>query len=80
MTILLAALAAAEKVDFITQIQPILSENCYACHGPDEETVEGGLRLDVREKALKGGDSGPGIVPGDPSASYMVKKILHTEH
>ncbi|MFN7343201.1 MAG: c-type cytochrome domain-containing protein, partial [bacterium] len=42
----LPSFAATEKIDFTTQIQPILSENCYACHGPDEATAEGGLRLD----------------------------------
>jgi mono/diheme cytochrome c family protein len=53
---LLPALSRAEKVDFNTQIQPILSENCYACHGPDEATIEGGLRLDDRDLALKAGE------------------------
>lgn len=63
------------KVDFATEIQPILSENCYACHGPDEATAEGGLRLDRHELALKGGDSGPAIVPGNPSKSLLVQRI-----
>ena len=76
---LLPAYAAAEKVDFITQIQPILSENCYACHGQDEAKAEGKLRLDVREKALEGGDSGQAIVPGDPDASLILKRIIHTD-
>ncbi|MFK7910017.1 MAG: PSD1 and planctomycete cytochrome C domain-containing protein, partial [Akkermansiaceae bacterium] len=57
----------------------ILSENCYACHGPDEETVEGGLRLDVREKALEGGDTGEAIVPGDAAASLILEKIMHKD-
>ena len=51
---LLPTMGLAEKIDFTTQIQPIFSQNCYACHGPDEEAVESGLRLDVRELALKG--------------------------
>ena len=72
-------LAATEKVDFTTQIQPILSENCYACHGPDEATIEGGLRLDVQELAFKGGDSGKAIVPGDAKASLIMERILHTD-
>lgn len=72
-------LAGAEKIEFTTQIQPILSENCYACHGPDEATVEGGLRLDVRELALKGGDSGKAIVPGDPGASQILERITHSD-
>lgn len=71
--------ASAEKIEFTTQIQPILSENCYACHGPDEATVEGGLRLDVRELALKGGDSGKAIVPGDPDASQILDRITHSD-
>jgi mono/diheme cytochrome c family protein len=75
----LPALAAAEKVDFTTQVQPIFSQNCYACHGPDEEAVESGLRLDVRELALKGGESGKAIVPGDTSASLILKRITHTD-
>ncbi len=67
------------EVDFITQIQPILSQNCYACHGPDEAAMEGGLRLDDREKALHGGDSGRVIVPGDPDASELIKRVTHRD-
>ncbi|MFK7852340.1 MAG: PSD1 and planctomycete cytochrome C domain-containing protein [Akkermansiaceae bacterium] len=76
---LVPSLGLAEKVEFTTQIQPILSENCYACHGPDEATMEGGLRLDVRELALKGGDSGNAIVPGDPAASLILERITHSD-
>jgi hypothetical protein len=79
ITALLPAIACAEKIDFTTQIQPILSENCYACHGPDEETTEGGLRLDSQEHAFKGGDSGKAIVPGDPSKSLMIERITHSD-
>ncbi|MDA7882020.1 PSD1 and planctomycete cytochrome C domain-containing protein [Akkermansiaceae bacterium] len=63
------------KIDFATQVQPILSENCYACHGPDQETVESGLRLDKRELALKGGDSGEAFVPGDAEKSLLIERI-----
>lgn len=69
----------AEKIDFATQIQPILSENCYACHGPDEAKVEGGLHLHTREKAIRGGDTGKTIVPGDPDASELFKRIIHSD-
>lgn len=75
----LPALVLADKIDFTTQIQPILSENCYACHGPDETKMEGGLRLDVRKLALKGGDSGKAIVPGDTGASLILERITHTD-
>jgi len=75
----LPAAALAGKVDFNTEIQPILSQNCYACHGPDEAAVEGGLRLDQRETALKGGDSGAAIVPGNPDSSLMIERIKHAD-
>jgi hypothetical protein len=77
--LLLPAIAGAETVDFNTQIQPILSENCYACHGPDEAKVEGDLRLDDRTLALKGGESGKAIVPGDPAKSLLLKRIQHSD-
>ena len=77
--LLLPAIAGAERVDFNTQIQPILSENCYACHGPDEATVEGELRLDDRILALKGGESEKAIVPGDPAKSLLLKRINHAD-
>ena len=77
--VLLPSLAFAGKVDFTTQVQPILSQNCYACHGPDEATVEGGLRLDIRELALKGGESGKAIVPGDAGASLILRRITHSD-
>jgi len=76
---LVPVLACAEKVDFNRQIQPILSENCYACHGPDAETVEGDLRLDIEKDALTGGDSGNAIVPGDPGKSLIIEKITHSD-
>lgn len=62
-------------IDFATQVQPILSNNCYACHGPDQSKAEGGLRLDRHDLALKGGDSGPAIIPGDPSSSLLIARI-----
>lgn len=79
LLIALPAFAAPEKIDFTTQIQPILSQNCYACHGPDEATIEGGLRLDKQELAFKGGDSGKAIVPGNADASLIMERILHTD-
>jgi len=76
---LMPAIAAAEKVDFNSQIQPILSENCYACHGPDEAKVKGELRLDDRDLAMKGGESGKAIVPGDAGKSLILERIQHSD-
>ena len=67
---------AAEKVSFNRDIRPILSDICFACHGPDVAKVKGGLRLDNKESAMKGGDSGPAIVPGKPEASEVYKRLI----
>ncbi|GAB5404893.1 MAG: PSD1 and planctomycete cytochrome C domain-containing protein [Aureliella sp.] len=60
-------------IGFNRDIRPILSDKCFACHGPDAKTVEGDLRLDLREQAV--GDSGA-IVAGEPEASELVRRIL----
>src|SRR3954452_6329272 len=64
----------AEQVRFFEEkVRPILAENCYKCHGSDKQ--KGSLRLDVREAALAGGESGPVIVPGKPDESPLVEAI-----
>ncbi|MGB8168553.1 MAG: DUF1549 domain-containing protein, partial [Chthoniobacteraceae bacterium] len=67
---------ADEKISFNRDVRPILSDNCFHCHGPGEKDRKGGLRLDVREAALKGGDSGPAFVVGKPQESELVTRIL----
>src|SRR4051812_44520853 len=60
--------AAPRTIDFGRDIQPIFSENCFACHGPDEKKRKAGLRLDVKTDAFKKLDSGSiAIVPGQPA-------------
>ncbi len=59
---------------FEAQVRPLLVNVCFRCHTDDEE---GGLRLDSREQMLKGGESGPAIVPGDPDASLLIKAVRH---
>ena len=72
-----ASRAAEAPVSFDRDIQPILSENCYRCHGPDAEARKARLRLDVRESALAVGKSGyPAIVPGTPDDSELVARIF----
>lgn len=78
MTFLLACCIApatwAQEVDFERDIQPVLEEKCWHCHGADEQ--ESGLRLDRRAKMLRGGDSGlPALVPGKPQSSYLIELI-----
>src|SRR5690242_15864076 len=60
---------ADRKVDFVKDIQPILSKSCYSCHGPDRQKAE--LRWDIKAIALKGGEHGPTIVPGKSDQSRM---------
>ncbi len=72
-------LQAGDSIQFNRDIRPILSDSCFQCHGPDEAKRQGGLRLDQAEAALRGGESGPAIVPGDPLASEIRKRILSTD-
>ena len=61
---------------FETRIRPLLAANCQACHG---ETATAGLRVDSREGLLRGGETGPAIVPGDPDKSALLKAVQHAE-
>ena len=63
---------ADEPVSFNTDIRPILSEYCYACHGPDENHREADLRLAHRDAAVEY----EAIVPGAPDNSLLVERIL----
>jgi hypothetical protein len=71
---------SAEQVEFFEKkIRPIFVERCYKCHSAASEKVKGGLLLDTKEGLLKGGDSGPAIVPGDPEKSILIKAIRQTD-
>jgi ankyrin repeat protein/mono/diheme cytochrome c family protein len=66
--------AASTKVDYDVDVRPILAQNCYSCHGP--EAQQSGLRLDLRQNALRGGDYGPVIIPGDSAASKLIRRLV----
>jgi hypothetical protein len=78
---LLTGPAAAGQEDpsggklFEEKVGPILSARCYKCHSADAPKPKGGLRLDSREAALKGGDGGPALVPGRPQESLLFKGV-----
>ncbi|MFZ9090652.1 MAG: c-type cytochrome domain-containing protein, partial [Planctomycetaceae bacterium] len=68
--------AVCGDVDFVREIRPILAEKCFACHGPDEQTRQVGLRFDVRTAATGQLQSGSiAIVPGDPTTSELIRRI-----
>jgi hypothetical protein len=70
------ALHAAEDVEFFEKkIRPILATKCYSCHAADKQF--GGLRLDGKERILRGGQSGPAAIAGKPEQSLLIKAVQH---
>jgi hypothetical protein len=74
-----AALLLAPQDDgvafFEKRIRPVLAEHCYSCHSAKADKLKGGLLLDTREGTLKGGDSGPALVPGSPGKSLLLQAL-----
>lgn len=71
----LVGAAHAAELSYNRDVRPILSDNCFYCHGPDPKHREGKLRLDIREEALKK----EAFVPGDAKASELVKRIFTSD-
>src|SRR3954468_9064496 len=63
---------------FETKARPILTGHCYACHSADTKPA-GGLRVDDRNGLLVGGDNGAAVVPGDPDASLLLRRVAHAD-
>ena len=68
--------SAAQVAFFEKDVLPILKANCFKCHGGSK--VRGGLRLNSRETILKGGDTGPAIVPGKPQLGTLLPSLRYT--
>ncbi len=66
---------ADRKIDFEKDVQPLLEQKCYSCHG--EEAQQSGLRLDHRQPALRGGDYGPVIIVGKSAESKLIRRLVN---
>ncbi|MEW4489833.1 PSD1 and planctomycete cytochrome C domain-containing protein [Thalassoglobus sp. JC818] len=64
---------------FEKKIRPVLVERCYECHSAEAELSEGGLRVDLRDALLQGGDSGAAVVPSQPGESLIVKALEYRD-
>src|SRR5882757_698092 len=75
-----AAQPTAQQGEFFEkQIRPILAERCCECHSA-EKKQKGGLSLDTREATLKGGDTGPALIAGDPEKSLLIEAVRYKNH
>src|SRR5437588_11903573 len=63
------------QIDFNRDIRPILAENCYQCHGPDQGKRKAHLRLDTREGIFSSRQGAPPVIPGKPQESELYRRI-----
>src|SRR5437879_2950248 len=69
-----------EGIEFFEKkIRPILVERCYLCHSSQSPQLQGSLLLDSRDGLLKGGKSGPTLVPGEPDESLLIRVLRYNE-
>ena len=69
-----------EQLNFFEKsIRPVLASKCYNCHSARAAKLQGGLQLDTRSGVMRGGDSGPAVVPGKPDDSLLIRAIRYTD-
>src|SRR5688572_28999703 len=73
------ALSPEAMAFFEKRVRPVLVERCYECHSVSAHKLRGGLLLDSRTGILKGGDSGPAVIAGNPDKSLLIKAIRYTD-
>lgn len=70
----------ADQVEFFEKrIRPVLVESCHRCHSAEAGQAKGGLKLDTREAVLRGGQSGPALVPGQPDTSLLIRAVRYAD-
>src|SRR5260370_39453566 len=67
-------LSAADAIDYLRDVKPLLARHCYACHGAEKQ--RSGLRLDTAKAAFEGGNSGAVVVKGKSGDSRLIHAIL----
>ncbi len=77
--LLAGSLSGADTPDFAREILPLLSDNCFACHGPDEGHRKAKLRLDLRDAALAGTKGRPAIVAGDVTRGTLLERLTTSD-
>ena len=76
----LCAVARAGDYDFFeAKIRPVLVEHCYKCHSATGEKLKGGLHADTKSGLLRGGETGPAVVPGDPEKSLLIRALRYKD-
>ena len=70
---------AAETISFNRDIRPLLADRCFSCHGPDSASRKAGLRLDREQSAKAANDGMTPIVPGNPAASAIIRRMTHSD-
>src|SRR6185436_20659568 len=73
------AASSKDQIDFNSQIRPVISAKCFACHGPDDKARKAKTRLDIREQATKEREGIFPIKPGDLKNSEMIRRITSTD-
>ena len=68
-----SAVDGPPAVDYVKDVKPLLKRRCFVCHGPEKQ--QAGLRLDTADLAIKGGDSGPAVVPGQSQESRLILSV-----
>lgn len=75
-----ASISSDDLAFFENRIRPVLVQHCYECHAADASIVRGGLLLDSRGALMRGGDSGPGLVPEKPDESLLIQALRYEGH